>query len=215
MLSAVMPINLVSWSMCCAGGLPDNGLLHRMLGGSLGGAVFVCSAGTVQSCLQKGLLGMMQDTYIPIVQHVSVGMPVSLAGPHVAVLMQCNHNSSTLSPGGVSRACLHLSIYLSVWPVNVLHTSGESFTANRWRRQYSSPSSEAGAGVPVQPLRQDTSGAAVCNLPGWHVPGGAGLGQTRAQVTMACPGQIPAHLCLQAYHVHSLWRPFIGKHQAG
>ena len=34
-----------------------NGSLHRMLGGSLGGAVFVCSAGTVQSCLQKGLAG--------------------------------------------------------------------------------------------------------------------------------------------------------------
>ena len=59
-----------------------------MLGGSLGGAVFVCSAGTVQSCLQKGLLGMMQDTYIPIVQHVSVGMPVRLAGPHVPLPAQ-------------------------------------------------------------------------------------------------------------------------------
>lgn len=52
---------------------------YRMLGGNLGGAVFVCSAGTVQSCLQKGLLGMMQDTFVPIVQHVSIGMPVSPA----------------------------------------------------------------------------------------------------------------------------------------
>ena len=50
-----------------------------MLGGELGGAVFVCSAGTVQSCLAQSLLGMMQDTYIPIVQHISVGLPVSLA----------------------------------------------------------------------------------------------------------------------------------------
>ena len=52
-----------------------------MLESNLGGAVFVCSAGTVQSCLQKGLLGMMQDTYIPIVQHVSMGMPVRLQPP--------------------------------------------------------------------------------------------------------------------------------------
>ena len=67
--------------LCSAGASADGGWLHRMLGANLGGAVFVCSAGTVQSCLQKGLLGMMQDTYIPIVQHVSVGMPVSLAFP--------------------------------------------------------------------------------------------------------------------------------------
>ena len=53
-------------------------MLCRMLGGELGGAVFVCSAGTVQSCLAQSLLGMMQDTYIPIVQHISVGLPVGL-----------------------------------------------------------------------------------------------------------------------------------------
>ena len=57
----------------------------RMLGGELGGAVFVCSAGTVQSCLAKSLLGMMQDTYNPIVQHISVGLPVSLPLP-------CSHD---------------------------------------------------------------------------------------------------------------------------
>ena len=51
--------------------------VRRMLGEKLGGSVFVCSAGTVQSCLQMGLLGMMQDTFVPIVQHISVGMPVS------------------------------------------------------------------------------------------------------------------------------------------
>lgn len=54
-----------------------NAAVCRMLGEKLGGAIFVCSAGTVQSCLQMGLLGMMQDTFVPIVQHISVGMPVS------------------------------------------------------------------------------------------------------------------------------------------
>lgn len=64
---------------------PCKCLLCRMLEGELGGAVFVCSAGTVQSCLAQSLLGMMQDTYIPIVQHISVGLPVSLT-------LHCNYD---------------------------------------------------------------------------------------------------------------------------
>ena len=74
--------NLQAWPGAC--------LLCRMLGGELGGAVFVCSAGTVQSCLAKSLLGMMQDTYIPIVQHISVGLPVSLILPCSNGVLLCN-----------------------------------------------------------------------------------------------------------------------------
>ena len=71
---------------------PGACFLCRMLGGKLGGAVFVCSAGTVQSCLAQSLLGMMQDTYIPIVQHISVGLPVSLT-------FLCSHDVLSLNAG--------------------------------------------------------------------------------------------------------------------
>ena len=57
--------------------------------------MFVCSAGTVQSCLQMGLLGMMQDTFVPIVQHISVGMPVShmTTLPHLTANMLLHSKS--------------------------------------------------------------------------------------------------------------------------
>lgn len=47
-----------------------------MLGAELGGAVFSCNNQTQEECLALGLLGIMQDAYVPIVQHVQPGMPV-------------------------------------------------------------------------------------------------------------------------------------------
>lgn len=173
--------------------------LHRMLGGNLGGAVFVCSAGTVQSCLQKGLLGMMQDTFIPIVQHVSLGMPVNLAAPRLdAPLGQC-HISCTVS----RHPCIQLAL-LDQCPscsVVVLQTVAGLSLPEGHGHTCLFQRSVLCAGVPVQPLGQDLVGAAVCCLTRGHVPGGASLGQTRAQISLACSGQCFAQLYLAAWPV--------------
>lgn len=37
----------------------------------------VCRGGTINTCLRLGLFGIIQDAYVPIVQHIRPGMPVS------------------------------------------------------------------------------------------------------------------------------------------
>jgi hypothetical protein len=52
---------------------------YRFLATELGGVVFTCSNKTLRECLERQLFGMMQDAFVPIVQHIRPGMPVSSA----------------------------------------------------------------------------------------------------------------------------------------
>lgn len=62
---------------------------YRFLATELGGVVFTCSNEKVRECLDRQLFGMMQNAFVPIVQHIRPGMPVCSS---TNLLMPCPCN---------------------------------------------------------------------------------------------------------------------------
>lgn len=76
------PLDRASADALCrafdAAAVPRRMQPYRLLGSALGGVVFVCGPQTLAECISRSLFGMMQDTFVPIVQHIRPGLPVSL-----------------------------------------------------------------------------------------------------------------------------------------
>lgn len=52
---------------------------YRFMATQLGGVIFSCSKDNIRECLERRLFGMMQDAFVPIVQHIRPGLPVRSA----------------------------------------------------------------------------------------------------------------------------------------
>ena len=99
---------------------------YRMLGPELGGAVFSCSHHTQDECLALGLLGTMQDAYVPIVANIRPGMPVRNPLCHTAVYsgarqMQCAVTPLPGAPDSTMRAKTEQVSWSSFTLVQLMH----------------------------------------------------------------------------------------------